>query len=215
MKFFKIFFLSVILFFNTSLFADEASDWLRKEIDIILNAYLNENISNEERFLMIEQTINENFAGTGIAKFIAGNAWTKASKETKKNYVKSFKRHLALNIASMMQGYSDQKYELSSSKIDKNKVILVNMEIFSNTGSVVVTWRLKEAKNRLFVIDLLVADISLVVTKRSEFNSMLKNVDYNLEEFNSILDNQNEESLQKNNQSINLKSIIVCFTHFF
>ena len=197
MKFFQIFFLSVILFFNTSLFADEASDWLRKEIDIILNAYLNENISNEERFLMIEQTINENFAGTGIAKFIAGNAWTKASKETKKNYVKSFKRHLALNIASMMQGYSDQKYELSSSKIDKNKVILVNMEIFSNTGSVVVTWRLKEAKNRLFVIDLLVADISLVVTKRSEFNSMLKNVDYNLEEFNSILDNQNEESLQK------------------
>ena len=146
---------------------------------------------------MIEQTINENFAGTGIAKFIAGNAWTKASKETKKNYVKSFKRHLALNIASMMQGYSDQKYELSSSKIDKNKVILVNMEIFSDTGSVVVTWRLKESKNRLFVIDLLVADISLVVTKRSEFNSMLKNVDYNLEEFNSILDNQNEESLQK------------------
>ena len=197
MKFFKIFFLSVILFFNTSLFADEASDWLRKEIDIILNAYLNENISNEERFLMIEQTINENFAGTGIAKFIAGNAWTKASKETKKNYVKSFKRHLSLNIASMMQGYSDKKYELSSSKIDKNKVILVNMEIFSDTGSVVVTWRLKEAKNRLFVIDLLVADISLVVTKRSEFNSMLKNVDYNLEEFNSILDNQNEESLQK------------------
>ena len=197
MKFFKIFFLIIILFFNTSSFADEASDWLRKEIDVILNAYLNENISNEERFLMIEQTINENFAGTGIAKFIAGNAWTKASKETKENYIKNFKRHLALNIASMMQGYSDQKYELSSSKIDKNKVILVNMEIFSDTGSVVVTWRLKEAKNRLFVIDLLVADISLVVTKRSEFNSMLKNVDYNLEEFNSILDNQNKESLQK------------------
>ena len=197
MKFFKIFFLSVILFFNSSSFADEAMDWLRREIDVILNAYLNENISNEERFLMIEETINENFAGTGIAKFIAGNAWTKASKETKKNYVESFKRHLALNIASMMQGYSDQRYELSSSKIDKNKVVLVNMEIFSNTGSVVVTWRLKEAKNRLFIIDLLVADISLVVTKRSEFNSMLKNVDYNLEEFNSILDNQNEESLQK------------------
>ena len=56
---------------------------------------------------------------------------------------------------------------------------------------------IERSKNRLFVIDLLVADISLVVTKRSEFNSMLKNVDYNLEEFNSILDNQNEESLQK------------------
>ena len=119
------------------------------------------------------------------------------SKETKKNYVKSFKRHLALNIASMMQGYSDQKYELSSSKIDKNKVILVNMEIFSDTGSVVVTWRLKEAKNRLFVIDLLVADISLVVTKRSEFNSMLKNVDHDLSKLNEELHKTNESSYQK------------------
>ena len=197
MKFFKIFFLSIILFFNTSLFADEASDWLRKEIDVILNAYLNQNISNEERFLMIEQTINENFAGTGIAKFIAGNAWTKASKETKKNYVKSFKRHLALNIASMMQGYSDQEYKLSNSRVDENNVILIDMEIFSDTGSVVVTWRVKESKDRFFVIDLIVADISLVVTKRSEFNSMLKKVDNNLSKFNEVLFEQNQISYNK------------------
>ena len=71
------------------------------------------------------------------------------------------------------------------------------MEIFSDTGSVVVTWRVKESKKRFFVIDLIVADISLVVTKRSEFNSMLKNVDYNLSEFNQILFNQNNESYQK------------------
>ena len=71
------------------------------------------------------------------------------------------------------------------------------MEIFSETGSLVVTWRVKESKDRFFVIDLIVADISLVVTKRSEFNSMLKTVDYNLEDFNQILLNQNEESYKK------------------
>ena len=68
---------------------------------------------------MIEQTINNNFAGTGIAKFVAGKSWNAASKETKKEYIKLFKRHLALNIASMMQGYSDQKYELVNSKYDE------------------------------------------------------------------------------------------------
>ena len=71
------------------------------------------------------------------------------------------------------------------------------MEIFSDTGSVVVTWRVKKSKERYFVIDLIVADISLVVTKRSEFNSMLKNVNYDLFEFNKILFNQNNESYQK------------------
>ena len=55
MKYFKITLLILIVFFNKSLYADEASKWLRKEIDIILNAYLNKNISNEERFFMIEK----------------------------------------------------------------------------------------------------------------------------------------------------------------
>ena len=71
------------------------------------------------------------------------------------------------------------------------------MEIFSDTGSIQVTWRVKKSKDRFFVIDLLVADISLVVTKRSEFNSMLKTVDYNLFEFNKKLLSQNESSYKK------------------
>ena len=118
--------------------------------------------------------------------------------KSKKIYIKNFKRHLALNIASMMQGYSGQKYKIFESKIDsKNKVTLVDMEIFSETGSLIVTWRVKKSKDRFFVIDLIVADISLVVTKRSEFNSMLKSIDYKLVEFNKILEEQNKESYIK------------------
>ena len=174
---FKLIIFFFIIFFSNNLYSDETSDWLKREIDIILEAYKNQNLSNENRFLLVEETINNNFAGTGIAKFVAGNAWKKSDKNTKKIYIDNFKRHLALNIASMMQGYSDQTYELTKSKYDKkNQVTLIDMEIFSDTGSVVVTWRVKESKNKFFVIDLIVADISLVVTKRSEFNSMLKKV---------------------------------------
>ena len=197
MKFYLIIFFFII-FISKNLFADETSDWLKREIDIILEAYKNQSLSNENRFLLIEKTINNNFAGTGIAKFVAGEAWKKSDKNTKKIYIDNFKRHLALNIASMMQGYSDQKYELTKSKYDnKNQVTLVDMEIFSDTGSVVVTWRVKESKDRFYVIDLIVADISLVVTKRSEFNSMLKKVDNNLSKFNEVLSDQNEISYLK------------------
>ena len=193
-KFFYIF----LIFVSFDVKANEVKNWLNKEIDTIISAYQNNNLSNENKFLMIEDTINNNFAGTGIAKFVAGKSWNGASKEVKLEYIKLFKRHLALNISSMMQGYSDQKYELTNSSYDeKNKVTLIDMEIFSDTGSIQVTWRVKKSKERLFVIDLLVADISLVVTKRSEFNSMLKNVDYNLGELNNKLSSQNDSSYQK------------------
>ena len=187
-----------LIFTSFNVKANEAKNWLNKEIDIIISAYQNNDLPNENKFLMVENTINNNFAGTGIAKFVAGKSWNGASKEVKKEYIKLFKRHLALNISSMMQGYSDQEYKLTNSSYDeKNKVTLVNKEIFSDTGSIQVTWRVKKSKDRFFVIDLLVADISLVVTKRSEFNSMLKTVDYNLFEFNKKLLSQNESSYQK------------------
>ena len=189
---------SFIVLLSFSVNANEAKNWLNKEIDIIISAYQNNSLPNENKFLMVENTINNNFAGTGIAKFVAGKSWNSASKEVKIEYIKLFKRHLALNISSMMQGYSDQKYQLTNSSYDeKNKITLIDMEIFSDTGSIQVTWRVKKSKDRYFVIDLLVADISLVVTKRSEFNSMLKNVDYNLSEFNKILLSQNDSSYQK------------------
>jgi ABC-type transporter MlaC component len=198
MSFIKYFFVLLIFFTPLNLKADEVSNWLSNEINTIISAYKNENLPNENKFLMIEQTINNNFAGTGIAKFVAGKSWGEASRKTKLEYVKIFKRHLALNIASMMQGYSDQNYKLVNAKYDeKNKVTLIDMKIFSETGSIQVTWRVKKSKDRFFVIDLLVADISLVVTKRSEFNSTLKNMNYNLEEFNIKLLEQNEISYQK------------------
>ena len=189
----------MILLLSTSfLKADETSDWLKKEIDIILNVHKNTSFSNSERFELIENTINNNFAGAGIGKFVSGDSWSSASKETKKEYIKLFKKHLALSIASLMKGYSNQKYELINYKYDeKSKVSMIDMEIKNDTGNLLVTWRVKKSKDRFFVIDLLVADISLVVTKRSEFNSMLKTIDNDLSAFNDILRSQNELSYSK------------------
>ena len=190
---FKIIF---FIFFTTSqLYADDASNWLKTEVDFILEAYRNSDISNEKRFSIIENTVNYNFAGTGIAKFVSGEAWKKADKETKEKYIKFFKKHLALNIASLMQGYANQEYSLINSKYDsKNKVSLIDMNIFTNSSSITITWRVKQSKERFYIIDLLVADISLVVTKRSEFNSMLKKVNNDLETLSELLHKQNEES---------------------
>ena len=125
MRLIKLFYIFLI-FVSFDVKANEVKNWLNKEIDTIISAYQNNNLSNENKFLMIEDTINNNFAGTGIAKFVAGKSWNGASKEVKLEYIKLFKRHLALNISSMMQGYSNQNYELKNANYDeKNKVTLI------------------------------------------------------------------------------------------
>ena len=188
----------VFFLFFSSLCAAEVSEWLNKEINVILDAYQDDSLNPNNRFDIIEKTVNDNFAGAGIAKFVAGKAWSNASKESKKKYIDIFKRHLALNIASMMQAYSNQKFTLTNTKYDKkNKVNLIEMEIQNNDDKLIVTWRVKQSKNNYYVIDLLVADISLVITKRSEFNSTLKKVDNDLNKFIDVLEKQNQISYSK------------------
>ena len=185
----------ILLLSTTPLIADEASDWLKGEIDVILDAYKNISISNIDRFNLIEDTVNKNFAGKAIGKFVAGKSYSSAPQETQEEYILLFKKHLALNIASILQGYSNQEYKMINSKYDeKNKVSLIDMEIKSDTNKIKVTWRVKKHKDRFFVIDFMVAGISLIQTKRSEFNSMLKKMDENLSELNDVLRSQNETS---------------------
>ena len=187
--------LIILLLFTSISKAEKPTDWLNNEIDIILDAYKQTSLSSVEKFKLIENTVNNNFAGAGIAKFVAGKSWSSAPKEIKKEYIKLFKKHLALNIASLMRSYSNQEYKLINSKYDeKNKVTLIDMKIINDTRNLLVTWRVKESKDRFFIIDLIIADISLVLTKRSEFNSMLKKVDYNLKKLNDVLANQNNLS---------------------
>ena len=187
-----------IIVLSLSLKASEASNWLKQEVDKILIAYQNPNLPNENRFLLIEQTINNNFPGKSIAINIAKQSYKNANEETRSNYINLFKRHLALNIASLMQGYSNQKYELTDSRYDeKNKVNYIDMEVYLDTGEMIVTWRVLKHKERYFVIDLIISGISLYETKRSEFNSMLKNVDNDLRKLNEELHKINESSYQK------------------
>ena len=187
-----------IITLSLSLKASEASNWLKQEVDKILIAYQDPNLPNENRFLLIEQTINNNFPGKSIAINIAKQSYKNANEETRSNYINLFKRHLALNIASLMQGYSNQKYKLTDSRYDeKNKVNYIDMEIYLDTGEMIVTWRVLKHKERYFVIDLIISGISLYETKRSEFNSMLKNVDNDLTKLNEELHKINESSYQK------------------
>ena len=187
-----------IIVLSLSLKASEASNWLKQEVDKILIAYQDPNLPNENRFLLIEQTINNNFPGKSIAINIAKQSYKNANDETRSNYINLFKRHLALNIASLMQGYSNQKYELTDSRYDeKNKVNYIDMEVYLDTGEMIVTWRVLKHKERYFVIDLIISGISLYETKRSEFNSMLKNVDNDLAKLNEELHKINESSYQK------------------
>ena len=58
----------VFLLISNSLFADETSNWLKEEIDNILNAYQNHNLSNVDRYNYIDGQLSMMFLGIGFGR---------------------------------------------------------------------------------------------------------------------------------------------------
>ncbi|MBG77012.1 MAG: hypothetical protein CFH22_00107 [Alphaproteobacteria bacterium MarineAlpha5_Bin12] len=187
-------FLFFIIFYttNSSANSSDVKNWLKYEIDQIINLYKNDEISAEVKLNAIKETINKSFAGKSIAKFVVGNKWDEASEEVRENFVELFKEHLSLTVGSLMQSYSNQKYELIDATEVKKGLFKIDMELTFNEQKTLVTWGVKEHKNKFYVMDLIIADISLMRAKRSEFSSVLKKK--NLKELNIILKDQNLES---------------------
>ena len=134
----KVFF--ILFLSTTTLFADEASDWLKQQIDTILDAYKNTSISKVDRFNLIEDSINNNFAGAGISKFVAGNSWSSASKEDKKEYLEGLLDRIEVRLDNKTNDHTLKvffrmglvgdgiEYVNPSSKKDGYKVIEVRSD---------------------------------------------------------------------------------------
>ena len=69
----------VLIFFliTSKIYASDVTSWLKFEIDQILNAYKNDNISNVEKFQYIENTINMSHHRINIEYFVQFHAFTK------------------------------------------------------------------------------------------------------------------------------------------
>ena len=82
-----IFLLSLFFLFNSSNLkanAIVAQNWLDSEISQIIDLYRDENIESQTKLNTIQDSINNSFAGNGIGRSVAGNAWGTANEIVQK-----------------------------------------------------------------------------------------------------------------------------------
>ena len=63
-KIYKLLF--VLLLISNSLFANEATNWLKKEVDYILDVYKNDNLSNIDRYNLPRHKYQNTYEANGI-----------------------------------------------------------------------------------------------------------------------------------------------------
>lgn len=117
-----------------------------------------------------KRILNENFDMTTLGRFAMGRYWSVATDTEKKKYTKLFNKMVVDVYSKRFSEYSGQKFEVKGSKTAGRKDFVVNSIIQGESAPIKVDWRIRKGK----VIDVIVAGVSMSVTQRSEFASIIQ-----------------------------------------
>ena len=130
----------------------------------------------DEKKLEFKKLLGASFDMDTIARFALGRYWNVATPTQKKEYTILFKK-MVVNVYTQRFGdYKGQKFAVKSARPVGNGDVLV-MSIIQPVGGgedVQVDWRVRNTSGTLKIVDVLVAGVSMSVTQRSDFSSVIQ-----------------------------------------
>ena len=119
--------------------------------------------------------LNSSFDIPTIAKFTLGRYWRVATPAQQTEYTQLLQTTILDKYADNMLESAGEKYTLNAARAINDRDYSVDMTGYSKEGqSVAFGWRLREANGAFKVIDIAVEGVSMSVTHRSDFASVIE-----------------------------------------
>lgn len=132
--------------------------------------------NREERYARFRKLLTESFALNGIAKFVIGRFWDQATKEQQKRYLDQFETYIVANYAAKSWIVENVKLNVVNVTMSKEGEASVDTLIHiphKENKDVALGFTVRKGQNGLKIVDLLVDHVSLIISHRSEFTSVM------------------------------------------
>jgi phospholipid transport system substrate-binding protein len=136
---------------------------------------LGKDATQPQRAARFRELLREDFDVPGIGRFVLGRYWNTATEEQRAEFIKLFEDYIALAYATRLAEYSGENFKVTGSRPDADGAI-VSSQILRPAGAapVKVDWRLTGRNGVYKISDVSVDGISMAVTQRSEFASVIQ-----------------------------------------
>jgi len=152
-----------------------AGQFIQKMGDKALLMLTDKDIARSTREARTRQILRENFDVPTIARFALGTYWNQATDAEKKQYMSLFEDMIVKTYATRFEEYSGQSFKVDSATDSGERDSLVNSRILQKDGPPVsVQWRVRKKDGGMKVVDVVVENISMSVTQRSDFSAVIQ-----------------------------------------
>ena len=175
--------------FNYILAESDPGSYVMEMTTNAINTLTDKSISQNEKESQFGKLFDKNFDIPSISRFVLGKYWKQASLDQKKNFIKAFRNYVVKTYSSRFNEYSGEKLKLVNYENEKNpKIFLVHTILERQDAPVIkVDWRIGKKKDRFVILDIIIEGISLAITQRSEFVSVIDQNEGNIDKLISIL----------------------------
>ena len=189
------FFLTLLFIFavpnisNNLLAADDPGQYVMKMTQSAINTLTDKSISQNSKETQFGELFDKNFDVPSISRFVLGKYWKQASTDQKKKFIKTFRNYIVKTYSSRFGEYSGEQLELLNTENESNpKIFLVHTALQRQDAPIIkVDWRIGKKKDRFVILDIIIEGISLAVTQRSEFVSVIDQNEGNIDKLISLL----------------------------
>lgn len=136
---------------------------------------LSKKLTPAERLARFRQLFQADFDELGIARFVLGRYWRGASEEEQQEFLKLFGEYIVFVYGTRLADFNGNTFKLRGSRTDEVATI-VSTDVFSPDANapIKVDWRLVTKDGAFKVNDVIIEGISMMVTQRSEFASVIQ-----------------------------------------
>jgi len=134
----------------------------------------NRNLSMAQKQQKFRALLDRHFDMDTIGRFSIGSHWKSLSPAQQAEYQSLFEDLIVSIYSSRFADYHGQEFEVESSQPTGSSDYMVQSHIISPDGNIPIGWHVREKNGEFKIVDVSIEDVSMAITKRSEFASIIQ-----------------------------------------
>ena len=154
----------------------------------------NKDLTQPQREAEFRRLFVKGFDVNVISRFALGRFWREATEAQRSEYQKLFEDFIVKSYAARLGQYSGETFSVKDAKaVDANDNLVESVIERPNGPPVRVDWRVRRSDGDFKIVDVIVEGVSMVVTQRQEFGSVIQN---NGGKIDSLLDRLRQKNAE-------------------
>ena len=131
-------------------------------------------VPEQQRLTRFRELFHNDFDIPAIGQFVLGRYWRAASPQEQQEFLTLFQEYIVQAYSARLGQYGGAPFRVTGSRQSGNEIVVTSEILRPGGAPIQVDWFLVDQGGRLLITDVYVGGVSMKVTQRDEFASVIQ-----------------------------------------